>query len=401
MKKRVIGIVAAAAIAALVIFRLVQPEAKDTPASLPTVVAGHAETGSISVDTELTGTVEPADMAYVIPKAGGEITELLVKPGDQVSAGQKLVHIDTKMVDSAKIAMDTAQVSVQDANRNLTRMQALAATGDVSQQELENAQSQARQAQLQYDSAKINYNNQIGYADVTAPISGTVESVSVALHDNVAQGSVICVISGQGGKEVTFYVPDRIIQNINSGDAVTVTKNGTDYPGTITEKNSMVDSTTALFKVKASVGNVEALPTGVTVEVYVTSEKADHALLVPSDAVYYEGGQPEVYVLDGDTVHVKPVTTGIYTAEKTQITDGITADDEIITSWSSELYEGAKVQKSENAETSVAESGDGSGNADSTGAEGSTDAADSTDAGSGAGGAAGDAAAAGSTAAAQ
>ena len=47
MKKRVIGIVAAAAIAALVIFRLVQPEAKDTPASLPAVVAGHAETGSI------------------------------------------------------------------------------------------------------------------------------------------------------------------------------------------------------------------------------------------------------------------------------------------------------------------------------------------------------------------
>lgn len=379
MKKRVIGIIVAAALAGLVVFRLVQPETKDTAASLPAVVTGRAETGSISVDTELTGTVEPADMAYVIPKAGGEITELLIKPGDQVAAGQKLVHIDTKMVDSAKIAMDTAQVSVQNANRNLTRMQALAATGDVSQQELENAQSQAQQAQLQYDSAKINYNNQISFADVTAPISGTVESVSVALHDNVAQGSVICVISGQGGKEVTFYVPDRIIQNINPGDAVTVNKNGTDYPGTITEKSSMVDAATALFKVKASVGNVEALPTGLTVEVYVTSERADNALLVPSDAVYYEGGQAEVYVLDGDTVHVKPVTIGIYTAEKSQITDGITADDEIITSWSSELYEGAKVQKADSSSDVSKADGQESAGEESTSAgeaSGSESAAD-------------------------
>ena len=50
----------------------------------------------------------------------------------------------------------------------------------------------------------------------------------------MAQGSVICVISGQGGKEVTFYVPDRIIQNINSGDAVTVTCTPTDKTFTVT-----------------------------------------------------------------------------------------------------------------------------------------------------------------------
>lgn len=366
MKKKVIGILVVAALAALVVWRVVKPEEKDTAASLPVIETGAAETGSISVQSELTGTIEPADMAYVIPKAAGEITELLIQPGDQVTAGQKLVHIDTKMVDSAKISLDTAKVSLDDANRNLTRMQALAATGDISQQQLESAQSQAEQAQLQYQSAKINYDHQVEYADVTAPISGTVESVSVALHDNVSQSNVICVISGAGGKDVTFYVPDRIVQNISVGDAITVEKNGTQYPGSITEKSSMVDQTTALFKIKASVGEVEALPTGVTVEVYVTSEKADDALLVPSDAVYYDGGQAEIYTLDSDgsTVHVQPVTTGIYTAEKTQITDGLSADDVIITSWSSELYEGAQVQKAE--ETSAADTETGADAAEDT-----------------------------------
>lgn len=71
------------------------------------------EIGNIELYTGLTGTVEPSDIVYIIPKAAGEVTDVYVKAGDYVEEGQELLHIDTKQVDGAKINLDTAAISLQ------------------------------------------------------------------------------------------------------------------------------------------------------------------------------------------------------------------------------------------------------------------------------------------------
>ena len=55
------------------------------------------------------------------------------------------------------------------------RMQTYAG-GDISDQEYEEYQNQVKSARLQYESAKLNYENQVEYSTVTAPIAGKVES---------------------------------------------------------------------------------------------------------------------------------------------------------------------------------------------------------------------------------
>ncbi len=311
---------------------------------IPVVSAENPQLGSIELYRSLVGKVEPSDVVYIYPKAAGEITEVFVKAGDVVTEGQMICKIDTKQVDAARLQMEAAEQSLSDANTNLSRQQALFAAGDIASVAFEQAQTQAKNAQINYDSAKLNYDYQVEFANVTAPISGKVESCDIEVHDNVASQVLLAVISGEGSKSITFSVPEKIAGQLQVGDGISVDKDGSTYQGTINEISSMVDNSTGLFKVKASVENGNALPTGSSVKLSVVSDRAENVLTVPVDAVYYSGGDAYVYTSEEGTVHRVPVEVGIYDANKAEILSGLNASDEVITTWSSELYEGSKVQ---------------------------------------------------------
>ena len=84
-----------------------------------------------------------------------------------------------------------------------------------------------------------------------------------------------------------------------------------------------------------------SLISGSSVKLYITSDKAENVMTVPVDAVYYSNGEPYVYTYDNGTVHKVTVETGISDDEKMQILSGLSADNEVITTWDPELYEGA------------------------------------------------------------
>ena len=343
-KKWIIAAAAAAVLAAVVLPRFLKPKDTEAAASTPAVTLEKPVYGTIEVKTGLTGKVEPSDMVYVIPKAAGEVTEVFVSVGDIVEEGQNLLHIDTKQVEGAKFQLDSAAISVSDAETNLKRMQVLAQSGDISQQQLEAAQTAAKMAKIQYDGAKLAYDNQIEFSDVTAPIGGKIESLSAEVHNNVAAGTVLCVISGSGTKAISFNVTERIASNLSAGDPVEVEKNGTLYHGIVTDVDTMVDAATGLFKVKASMEKADALPTGTMVKLYVISEKSENTLLIPVNAVTYSGGKSYVYTEVDGKVHEVPVTVGVYDSSQAEILEGLTAEDEVIVTWSAELYEGAAIQ---------------------------------------------------------
>lgn len=346
MKKSVIitSVVIVAAAAALILPRALRPDPVVEAVALPIVEVEMPFTGSIELSRNLVGKVEPSDVVYVYPKAAGQITDVYVKAGDMVKEGQAICKIDTKQVESARLSLDSAKMQLDDARTNLGRQRVLYEAGDISPAAFEQAQTAVTGAQIQYDGAKLNYDNQIEFSNMTAPISGKVEIFDVEVHDVVSAQVMICVISGEGSKAVTFSVPEKIVSQMQKGDTITLEKNGTEYQGIITEISSMIDANTGLFKVKSSVESGDALATGSMVKLYVTSDRADDVMCLPVDSIYYSGGNSFVYTYDNGIVHKVPVEAGIYDAEKVEIISGITSTDQIITTWSSELFEGSKVQ---------------------------------------------------------
>ena len=374
MNKGVIiaGVAVVAIGAAVIVPRALKPKAVLEEAPVPVVQAEKPQPGDIVLYRNLVGTVEPSDVVYIYPKAAGEITDVFVKAGDVVSEGQAICKIDTKQVDSARLSMEAAKTAMDNANTNLARQQALFAAGDIASAAYEQADMQAKSARIQYDQAKLNYDYQLEFSNITAPISGTVEQCDVEVHDNVAQQSMICVISGEGSKAITFSVTEKVVDQMQVGDRVTIEKNGKEYQGSVTEISSMIDAATGLFKIKASVENGDALPTGSAVSLFVVSDQVSQAMSIPVDAIYYSGGDAYVYTYDNGVVHHIPVEVGIYDSERAEILSGLTKEDQVITTWSSELLEGARVQlggseAKVSGQTEVSEETAGSGQSGSSG----------------------------------
>ena len=332
--------------------------------SQTTVVrAEEPETGSIYLTTELTGTVEPDDVVHVYAKASGDITASYVKAGDVVTKGQLLFTIDTEQVANAKNSVDSAAVNLQKAQSDLARMKILYDGGDLSDQEYEQYTNAVKTAQLQYNSAKTSYDQQVSYSNVTAPISGKVESCSAEVYDRANMNGELCVISGAGEKKVTFYVTQRMLENLAVGDSLTVEKSGNTYHAVIDEINTMVDDTTGMFKVEAQLADADDAATGSTVKLTVTTGKAENVMTIPVDAVYYSGGKAYVYLYEDGKAKKASIEVGINDDDYVEVTDGLSADDLVVSTWSNNLYEGADIQLAGNGDSAESQTApDGAGN---------------------------------------
>lgn len=355
--KIVIGVVAVGALGTLVFMRLNKKEEPMEAVPNPTVRVENPVTGTIELPTELTGTVEAADVVYAIAKGTGEVTEVFVKQGDTVTKDQVLFKIDNKQLDAARIQMNTAKVSLEDAQTNLNRMKVLYESGDISAQAYEQVVNGVSMAKLQYDGAKLSYDIQLENSSVTAPIGGLLESFDVEVHDMMSAGSLAGVISGAGSKSLSFSVSERVQKGLAVGTPITVEKNGTEYQGVITEIGTMVDQMTGLFKVKASLDGADALANGTIVKLSVIAERAADVMTVPVDCVSYSNGNAYVHTYDAEAgvAHRIYIEDGLIGEDKIEVKSGLSYEDQVITTWSKELYEGAPVNLySETAETGEA-----------------------------------------------
>lgn len=343
--KIAVGVAAVGVIGGLVFFKMNQPEEVIEAVPNPTVRVENPSKATIELKTGLTGTISAAESVYVIASGAGEVQEVYVSLGDKVEKNQPLLKIDNKQFDAAKITLDTVQLSLKDAQTNLDRMTVLYESGDISEQAYEQVVSGVETLKLQLESAKLNYDVQQDATVVKAPIAGTLESFSAEVHDMIS-GGMVGMIAGEGNKTVTFAVTERVLAGIQVGDELSVERNGMEYSGVITEVGTMVNAQTGLFDVKASLENADALANGMMVKLYVTSQKAEDAMTVPVDCVNYANGEAFVYTYDAETGTAKKVMVedGLIDSEKIEILSGLTFDDQVIVSWTKELYDGSSVQ---------------------------------------------------------
>ena len=328
-----------------ILFRMNQSDDVMEAIPDPTVRVEHPVEGTIALQTGLTGTVSAAESVYIIATGAGEVLEVYAKLGDIVEKDQELFKIDNLQLDSAKIQLDAAQIQLKDAQTNLNRMKVLYESGDISAQAYEQIVSGVESAKLQVKGLQLAYDAQQDATVVKAPIGGRLESFSVVEHNMVSAG-MVGLISSEGSKTVNFAVTERVQQGIQVGDPFTVEKNGLEYHGTITEVGTMVDMQTGLFLVKASLENADGIANGSMVKLYVTAQKAENAMTVPAECVSYDRGEAFVYVYEEESGLAKKVFVedGLVDAEKIEIVSGLEYDDQIIVSWSRELYDGAAVQ---------------------------------------------------------
>lgn len=358
-----------------------------------TVETAAAQTGDLSTQSTYIGTISAEGTASVVAMVSGNVEQVAVSMGDTVTAGDFLCRIDDE---SARLGLQNAQAAVNSAQEsynsalanyggadlpvlqeqlrlaqdNYEDTQALLEIGAASQAEVDQAYQALLSAQAGLDAARASLNSaqagiqsaqvgvesaqyQLSLYNLTSPISGVVEAVNVTENNFAASGTAAFVISNGSNKTVTFYVTDSVRQTLTPGQAVTVDYNGQTYEGAITEIGGVVDAQVGQFQVKAVIDGAQDLPDGLSVELTTTAHQANGAVLIPSDAMFFEDGISYVYVVqDGKAVRTD-VTIGLYTADQIAVTAGLNPGDEVITTWSSSLRDGVDVRRASAEEESA------------------------------------------------
>lgn len=210
--------------------------------------------------------------------------------------------------------------------------------------ELQNvADATLKQAEAGLNLAKQQLDNTKLYA----PIDGVVESIAVTELNAASPSAPALVLANKSALAVTFDVSSAAVMHMKAGDSVRVEKGAVTYPATITEVNTIVNTQTGLFTVKAAMDTTAPeLLTGVMVKVSADTEKTENAIMVAQDSLYYDNGKPYVYLAvddgAGGLVAKKTfVETGISNPKETEILSGVTDTDMVITSWHPNLLDGA------------------------------------------------------------
>ncbi|MBX8486791.1 MexC family multidrug efflux RND transporter periplasmic adaptor subunit [Pseudomonas cichorii] len=329
-------------------------------------VAVKAE--AFTLVNELPGRIEPVRVAQVRARVAGIVLSRNFVEGADVKAGDVLFQIDPApfkaALSKAQGELARTEATLFETQATVKRYEPLVKIEAVSQQDydtakaaLQNASAARRSAQADVETARLD----LGYATVKAPISGRIGRATVTEGALVGQGETTLMATIQQLDPVyadfTQPVADALrmrtaIQNGNlpkgGEDALTLSVEGTDYQsrGTLLFTDIAVDPTTGQVSLRARFPNPDGiLLPGMYVRVRTPQSTNDNAILVPQRAIKRSSdGAAQVLVIGKDgTVESRPVKTGAMQDSRWQITEGLSAGEQIIVGNMTGLNPGDKV----------------------------------------------------------
>lgn len=326
----VIAVILVAVIAFFVYKRITLVRKTDTK-PIPTVRVEKMEKGNIHKESSVVGVIKSDNIYYVVPKISGEITKIYVKNGDIVKKDDKICEIDNKKsIDAAKIKLDATSSAYNRASK-------LYSSGDISKQDFEAVKAE-------YDGARLAYDTQVEFSTILAAGDGTIESTNMTINTLVSQGTNLCLITSDGGKEVQFGLTDRVLRGVNVGDEVELEKAGQKFKAIVKEKANLADTSTGLFVVRANIVSDNQFSSGVYCKVTVVYEKSENVYTINKSLIYYDEEKPYVYVVTPEKKVKKVfIEVGLENEDKSEVKKGLSADDKILATWSNDIMDGVSV----------------------------------------------------------
>lgn len=344
-----------------IVRRIMKPKEEVEGKALPTVTCISMEKGDIAVKEELLGEISAKEQFRLLSKISGEVLEIDKENGSEVKKGERIALLDNqKQIDAAKYSLEQAKAQAQVTRDSRDRLATLKESGDISVQDFEAADAQAKAAEAQAKAAKLNYDTQVEFSEITAPADGILQNSILVKGAFIPQGTQLATLMGAGTQQVLFSATEELVKNLSVGQSIMLEKGKESYPGTITEISSVLLPETGLFPVKAEVENTD-FPEGSKAKISLTKDSRSSVNILPLNVLYYENGEAYVYVFEGTDgneglLRKKKVELGLSGEESAEILSGLSEEDKVVSSWNNEMFDGAKVRLQDKKDESVKDS---------------------------------------------
>lgn len=360
----------------------------------------------LEASVSYTGTIKPYEEIIVYPRVAGQLTNYSVYPGDPVTVGQPIAVLDASEL-STEVARATADVNTMETDLEMSQIEieeqksaiaqieadldylnlkkdrfaSLVQEGVISQDEFDVVDSQVKSkeaslrqsqvklarlgAQVKSDQAKLAQSKANldtakvieGYTTVKSPISGIIQERNVDPGVVVQPNMGIVTIGNYNRVRLQANVAQRDAVNIRLGSPVIAIIPDSNIPpiqGEITSIFPEANSQTRTVTVEAVIDNPEEqILSGKFIEMKIITVRKPNAITIPQKAVVEFQDQPSVWVVEGNTVTVKPVTLGMLTGDRIEVTSGLESGQAVVILGQSRLVENASVKVINESEESI------------------------------------------------
>lgn len=352
-----------------------------------TEVVGYSEN---SDTISLSGNVVPTEIIKLSFEIPGNISDVNVKEGDYVKAGQIISTLNTKDYDlkvkaaSAQyegskkqieseipIKIKQAQTQLDLTKATYDRIKALYDVGGVSQSQMDEitakltvdtetlnqaieakdtAETNLKQAEAALDLANSN----IKSTSLSSPINGVILQKLFETGENIAAGYPVVAIGNINNVYIEVGVTDKYINSISKGQVVNAYIYGLEkeVTGVVEEIGQLSDAETRTFPVKILINNPEGeLKPGMTSKVSINVNNSNKVLIPISSVIHFSDGDA-VYIYSDETKTVtkKFIETGNIIKDKIEVLSGLENGEKLVVDGQFVLHDGDEVAEKEMSE---------------------------------------------------
>lgn len=317
------------------------------PEAVTTIVARReqwpATLNAIGTVTAIRGVVVSADLPGIVEKINFD-------SGTTVKEGEVLVQLDTRE-EQAQLAAAEAQRDL--AHLNFERWQELVKAGVISKMDYDQKMAEQRQADAKVGEIRAT----IQRKTIRAPFSGVLGIRQANLGQYVAGGTAIVPLQSLDPIYVNFSVPQQALAQVRVGQSVRVTANdvaGVEFSGRVSAIDSLIDQSTRNVLLQATFSNREhKLRPGMFVEAKLALGASDSVISLPASAINYAPYGDSVYVVSNlrdpkgqeyRGARQQFVKLGATRGDQVAVLSGVNPGDEVVTSGTFKLRNGAAVQ---------------------------------------------------------
>jgi membrane fusion protein (multidrug efflux system) len=307
-----------------------------------------AEAAVFETELSSVGTVVSAKGVEISNDAPGVVSRLHFESGDVVKKGDVLVELDSS-VERAQLASIKARTEM--ASVSVNRSRALVSAGAAPQAQLD--QDQSTSASLNADAKALLA--QIDRKVVRAPFAGRLGIRSVNLGQYLAPGTVLTVLESTDSAYVDFSLPQAFVSQLKQGMLVRLrTERGGPLlaEGAIDAVAPALNAVTRNVTVRASVPKGgDTLRPGMFLAVDVVLPEKKNVVIVPLTGVVHAAYGDSLFVVEtpkeggqgGGVARQRFVKLGERRGDFVAVTEGAKVGEEVVTSGSFKLRNGAKV----------------------------------------------------------
>jgi membrane fusion protein (multidrug efflux system) len=337
------------------------PKGGGAATASPPIVLGAqdvavAAVADVGATVTVSGSLDPADVVKVHAQVVGNIRGLRVDRGSKVAKGEVMARIEaqgvTSQAEGAKAAVVSAQAAVAVAKQRLDASKILLDAGATSEIEFKGSQAayDAAMAQLALARAQLaSAGEAASRTSIVSPLDGWVSERKVDEGESVKLDQDVLTVVDTRTLELAGRIGALDAARVRPGQAVTFSIDAAPserFTGTVARVDPMADPATRQVGVFVRLPNAaRRVVAGQFAHGRIQVGAAQRSVVVPASAVHQGATDQYVLVIEGNTVHRRPVTTGARDDDTGMIAivSGLKAGERVIVAVGAEIADGATV----------------------------------------------------------